>query len=78
MDEAERYVVRQIGVVRSPLRATADAPNQAFEGAPEALLEIDPAFADAMHRVEPGDELIRRGAAFLRPRAARQPRTSRG
>ena len=47
-----------IGVVRSTLRATADAPNQAFEGSPGALLEIDPAFADALHRVEPGDELI--------------------
>jgi tRNA-Thr(GGU) m(6)t(6)A37 methyltransferase TsaA len=47
-----------IGVVRSPLRATADAPNQAFEGAPEAVLEIDPALADALHRLEPGDELI--------------------
>ena len=30
----------------------------AFEGAPEALLEIDPALADALHRIEPGDELI--------------------
>jgi tRNA (Thr-GGU) A37 N-methylase len=58
MDEAERYVVRPIGVVRSTLRTTADAPNQAFEGAPEALLEIDPAFAEALHCVEPGDELI--------------------
>lgn len=58
MDELERYVVHPIGVVRSTLRTPADAPNQAFEGAPEALLEIDPAFADALHRVEPGDELI--------------------
>jgi len=44
-------------VVRSTLRAVADAPNQA-EGAPEALLEVDPAFAEALHRIEPGDELI--------------------
>jgi tRNA-Thr(GGU) m(6)t(6)A37 methyltransferase TsaA len=58
MDEAERYVVRPIGVVHSTLRAIGDAPNQAFEGAPEALLEIDPAFADALHRLEPGDEVI--------------------
>jgi tRNA (Thr-GGU) A37 N-methylase len=58
MDGADRYVVRPIGVVRSPLRAVADAPNQAFEGAPEALLEIDSALADALHRLEPGDELI--------------------
>ena len=58
MDEAERYVVRPIGIVRSGLRAVADAPNQAFEGAPEAELEIDAAFAEALHRVQPGDELI--------------------
>jgi tRNA-Thr(GGU) m(6)t(6)A37 methyltransferase TsaA len=58
MDERERYVARSIGVVRSRLRTLADAPNQAFEGAPEALLEIDSALADALHRLEPGDELI--------------------
>ena len=55
--ESEPYGVHPIGVVRSALRAVADAPNQA-EGAPEALLEIEPAFAEALHRVEPGDELI--------------------
>jgi len=58
MDEVERYMVRPIGVVRSTLRATSDAPNQASEGAPEALLEIESAFADALHRLEVGDELI--------------------
>ena len=58
MDESEPYLLHPIGVVRSTLRAVADAPNQAFEGAPEALLEIDPALADALHRIEPGDELI--------------------
>jgi tRNA-Thr(GGU) m(6)t(6)A37 methyltransferase TsaA len=58
MDELDRYVVHPIGLVRSALRAPADAPNQAFEGAPDALLEIDPAFVDALHRVQPGDELI--------------------
>jgi len=58
MDDAESYLVRPIGVVRSRLRAVADAPNQAFEGAPEALLEIDSALADALRRVEPGDQLI--------------------
>ena len=58
MSEAERYLVRPIGVVRSTLRAISDAPNQAFEGAPEAVLEIDSSFAAALHRIEPGDELI--------------------
>jgi tRNA-Thr(GGU) m(6)t(6)A37 methyltransferase TsaA len=58
MTAREPFVVDPIGVVRSTLRATADAPNQAFEGAPEALLEIEPAYTDALLRVEAGDELI--------------------
>ena len=58
MTDRASFEVHQIGVVRSTLRARADAPNQAFEGAPEALLEIEPEFADALHLVEPGDELI--------------------
>jgi tRNA-Thr(GGU) m(6)t(6)A37 methyltransferase TsaA len=58
VDDLERYVVQPIGVVRSTLRLPADAPNQAFEDAPDALLEIDPTFADALHRIGPGDELI--------------------
>jgi tRNA-Thr(GGU) m(6)t(6)A37 methyltransferase TsaA len=51
-------VVHPVGVVRSTLRSTEDAPNQAFEGAPDALLDLDPAYADALHRIEAGDELI--------------------
>jgi len=58
VSEDDAYLVHSIGVVRSSLRTCAEAPNQSFEGAPEALLEIDPALADALHRVEPGDELI--------------------
>jgi tRNA-Thr(GGU) m(6)t(6)A37 methyltransferase TsaA len=58
MDEPGPYRISPIGVVRSTLRDRRDAPNQASEGAPEAVLEIDPAFVDALHRVEPGDELI--------------------
>jgi tRNA-Thr(GGU) m(6)t(6)A37 methyltransferase TsaA len=56
--DAEAYVVHPIGVVRSTLLTPGDAPNQAFEGAPDALLEIDPAVAGALHRVQVGDELI--------------------
>lgn len=50
--------ITSIGVVRSSLRDHRDAPRQAFEGAPEASLEIDPEFALALHRVSPGMELI--------------------
>jgi tRNA-Thr(GGU) m(6)t(6)A37 methyltransferase TsaA len=58
MSDQDAYTVHPIGVVRSSLRTPAAAPNQAFEGAPEAVLEISPAFAEALHRVRPGDELI--------------------
>jgi tRNA-Thr(GGU) m(6)t(6)A37 methyltransferase TsaA len=50
--------LRPVGVVRSTLDSPADAPNQAFEGAPGAVLEIDPTFVDALHRISVGDELI--------------------
>src|SRR5919197_1845156 len=56
--ESATYSVQPIGCVRSSLREIRDAPNQAFEGAPEALLEIDPAFAAALHRVAAGQDLI--------------------
>jgi tRNA-Thr(GGU) m(6)t(6)A37 methyltransferase TsaA len=50
--------VKPIGFVRSPLRERHDAPRQAHEGAPEAVLELEPAFAPALHLVEPGQDLI--------------------
>jgi tRNA-Thr(GGU) m(6)t(6)A37 methyltransferase TsaA len=56
--EPATYSLQPIGIVRSSLRKVGDAPNQAFEGAPGALLEIDPAYARALHRVTPGQDLI--------------------
>ena len=50
--------ITPIGVVRSTLRDRRDAPRQAFQGAPEAVLEINPEFAPALHRISPGTELI--------------------
>lgn len=58
MDGLDSYVMRAVGIVRSRLRTPGEAPNQAHEGAPEALLEIDPAFTDALHRIQVGDDLI--------------------
>jgi tRNA-Thr(GGU) m(6)t(6)A37 methyltransferase TsaA len=52
------YTVHPIGFVRSPLRERQDAPSQAREGAPEAVLELDRAFAPALHLVEAGQDLI--------------------
>jgi tRNA-Thr(GGU) m(6)t(6)A37 methyltransferase TsaA len=58
VNASQSYVIRPVGVVRSTLRARADAPKQAHEGAPEALLAIEPEFAGALRGVEPGDELV--------------------
>lgn len=55
---AKPIPIKPIGVVRSTLRDRSDAPNQAFEGAPEATLEIDPELAPALHRIAPGAQLI--------------------
>jgi tRNA-Thr(GGU) m(6)t(6)A37 methyltransferase TsaA len=52
------YLVHPIGVVRSSLRRREEAPRQEHAGAPEALLVLEPRYADALHRVEPGDELV--------------------
>src|SRR5690349_3860143 len=54
---ADGYTVRPIGFVRSTLRNRADAPNQA-RGAPEAVLELEPEFAPALHLVRPQQELM--------------------
>jgi tRNA-Thr(GGU) m(6)t(6)A37 methyltransferase TsaA len=51
-------VITPIGVVRSGLCDPHDAPNQACEGAPQAILEISRKFLPAVHRVTPGTELI--------------------
>ncbi len=52
------YHVRPIGYLRSTLRDVNDAPRQGDEGAPDAWLEIEPAFAPALHGVHAGDELV--------------------
>jgi tRNA (Thr-GGU) A37 N-methylase len=43
-------VIEPIGLVRSRLRELRDAPCQAFEGAPPAILEIDPPNPIGLHR----------------------------
>jgi len=50
--------LQRIGVISSELTSLAEAPRQGAEGAPDAWLEIDPAFADAMRGIQVGDELI--------------------
>ena len=47
-----------IGYILSTLRALGDAPRQGSEGAPDAWLELDPRYADALLGIAPGDELL--------------------
>jgi tRNA-Thr(GGU) m(6)t(6)A37 methyltransferase TsaA len=52
------YVLKPVGVVRSPLRDRADAPRQGSEGAPDAWIVLEPSFADALQGAGVGDELV--------------------
>jgi tRNA-Thr(GGU) m(6)t(6)A37 methyltransferase TsaA len=50
----ETFIVRRIGVVRSPLRDLEQAPRQADEGAPEAELVFDEQVAAALEGIKAG------------------------
>jgi tRNA-Thr(GGU) m(6)t(6)A37 methyltransferase TsaA len=52
------FIVRPIGRVESPLTATADAPRQGDEGAPDAYLILDSNVAAALDGTAVGDEII--------------------
>lgn len=52
------YSLRPIGHIRSELRSLSEAPRQGSEGAPDAWLELNPAFAQGLAGVTPGDELV--------------------
>lgn len=51
MTEIDAYLLHRIGVVRSELHNREDAPKQGFEGAPDAWLEIYPAFMGALEGI---------------------------
>jgi tRNA-Thr(GGU) m(6)t(6)A37 methyltransferase TsaA len=54
----EEYVVKPIGFIRSELKNIADAPNFYTEGAPNARLEMLPAFRDGLDRMQAGQDII--------------------
>jgi tRNA-Thr(GGU) m(6)t(6)A37 methyltransferase TsaA len=57
-DRGEEFSLHPIGFLRSELRAMDQAPRQGSEGAPDAWLEVDPAFARALHGIAVGDEIL--------------------
>ena len=54
----EEFSLQPVGHIRSTLRTRAEAPRQGSEGAPDAWLDVEPAFARALSGIAPGDEVI--------------------
>jgi len=52
------YTLQPVGFIRSTLKRREEAPRQRSEGAPDAWLEIEAQFAEAMLGMEVGHELI--------------------
>lgn len=50
--------LRPIGVIRSVLRERGEAPKQGSEGAPDALLEVEPWAAEGLRGMVAGDEIV--------------------
>ncbi len=58
VDAVKDLELHAIGRIRSTLRALEEAPRQGDEGAPDAWLEIDPAYAQALRGIAPGDHIL--------------------
>jgi tRNA-Thr(GGU) m(6)t(6)A37 methyltransferase TsaA len=54
----EEYTLHPIGHIRSTLRALDESPRQGSERAPDAWLEVNPAFARGLFGIATGDEVI--------------------
>jgi tRNA-Thr(GGU) m(6)t(6)A37 methyltransferase TsaA len=52
------YNLQPVGFIRSTVKGREDAPRQGPEGAPDAWLEIEPRFTEALLGMEVGHELI--------------------
>ena len=58
VDNIDPCLLRPVGIVRSKLKRREDCPLQGWEGAPDAWVEIDPAFAEGLDGITPGCEAI--------------------
>ena len=54
----QSFQVHAVGYVRSALKNLEDCPLQGEEGAPEAWIELEDDFVDAMQNIETGTELL--------------------
>lgn len=53
-----RIEIKPVGWVESALTDRTEAPKQGSEGAPEAWLVFEPDLLEALHGIEPGDEIL--------------------
>src|SRR5438477_10081137 len=58
LGKVSSYTLQPIGFISSTLKRREDAPRQGTEGAPDAWLEIEPRFTEALLGLEAGHELI--------------------
>jgi tRNA-Thr(GGU) m(6)t(6)A37 methyltransferase TsaA len=54
----DRFELRPVATIESPLADLAAAPKQADEGAPEAWLVFDPDMRDALDGLQVGDAVV--------------------
>lgn len=54
----KRFSITPIGIIRSEIKSRKEAPLFYTEGAPNAFLEILPAYAEGLHRMQAGDDII--------------------
>jgi tRNA-Thr(GGU) m(6)t(6)A37 methyltransferase TsaA len=58
MSPLEQSTLKKIGTIRSSLTERRNAPRQGRDGAPNATVEVEPDFADALLGISPGDSII--------------------
>ena len=52
------YSAFAIGFIRSDIKRRGEAPRQGAEGAPDAWLELESRFVEALHGISVGEEII--------------------
>ena len=58
LNTIEPFLIRPVGYVHSSLKRLEDCPKQGNEGAPDAWVEIDPAFVQGLDGITPGCDVI--------------------
>jgi tRNA-Thr(GGU) m(6)t(6)A37 methyltransferase TsaA len=58
LPQLKEYLLKPIGFIRSELKNLADAPSFYTQGAPNAWLDLMPAFRDGLDRMEVGHDII--------------------